>query len=88
MEEQQSVPPDDSTLTRDMKGELELVIAEETMRKQILMASHQHEFTYLLNNNHTALRGCKCGLAFVGLMAGPSPDALQWHQIHEENEQG
>lgn len=52
---------------------------------RILAASHQHEFTYLLNNNHTALRGCKCGLAFVGLMAGSVQD-LQWHQIHEVEE--
>ena len=50
---------------------------------ELLAVTHQHEFTYLLNNNHTALRGCKCGLAFVGLMAGPNADALVWHQIHE-----
>ena len=62
---------------------LEASIREAT---RILAASHQHEFMYLLNNNHTALRGCACGLSFVGLMAGPSPDALQWHQIHESGE--
>jgi hypothetical protein len=62
---------------------LEASIREAT---RILAAAHQHEFSYLLNANHTALRGCTCGLAFVGLMAGPSPDALQWHQIHEAGE--
>jgi hypothetical protein len=72
--------------------QLELRKASERMQvaidraTELLAASHQHEFMYLLNANHTALRGCKCGLAFVGLMAGPSPDVLQWHQVHEAGE--
>ncbi len=38
------------------------------------LPDHDHSFVFLLNQNHTALRGCACGLTFAGLMAGPSPE--------------
>ena len=46
---------------------------------------HEHRFTYQLNNNHTALRGCSCGLTFVTLAAG-NPADLVWHVIRENDE--
>ncbi len=51
-----------------------------------LAASHVHSFTYLLNVNHTALRGCTCGLSFIGHMVGREPGELRWHRVKEEEE--
>jgi len=48
---------------------------------------HQHgPFTFLLNQNHNALRGCQtCGAAWVGSMAG-NEDNLCWHPVRELEE--
>lgn len=48
---------------------------------------HVHgPFTFLMNQNHNALRGCNtCGQAWVGVMAG-SEDTLQWHPVPEPPE--
>lgn len=54
---------------------------------RILAASHTHSFTYCINANHTALRGCSCGLSFVGHMVGVQPGELRWHRVKEENEE-
>ena len=50
--------------------------------------AHVHgPFTFLLNQNHNALRGCiTCGAAWVGLMAG-TPDTLHWHPVAEIEEE-
>ncbi len=49
---------------------------------------HKHgPFTFLLNQNHNALRGCTtCGAAWVGFMAG-TPDTLHWHPVAEIDEE-
>ena len=40
-------------------------------------------FTFLLNQNHNALRGCTtCGAAWVGSMAG-NEENLRWHPVYE-----
>ncbi len=54
---------------------------------RILAASHTHSFTYLINVNHTALRGCTCGLSFIGYMVGVQPGELRWHRVKEEDEE-
>ncbi len=76
--------------TEPDEEELNLKIAnmEDEIRRatEVLAGTHQHHFTYLLNQNHTALRGCACGLTFVGLMAGPNPGDLCWHRVKEEEE--
>lgn len=54
---------------------------------RILSEAHTHSFTYALNANHTALRGCSCGLSFVGHMVGVQPGELRWHRVKEENEE-
>lgn len=44
-------------------------------------------FTFLLNQNHNALRGCQsCGQTWVGLMAG-EPGNLIWHPVAEPPEE-
>ncbi len=44
-------------------------------------------FTFLLNQNHNALRGCTtCGAAWVGRM-DDSVKVLCWHPIHELDEE-
>ena len=44
-------------------------------------------FTFLLNQNHNALRGCiTCGAAWVGLMAG-NEENLCWHPVAEIEEE-
>lgn len=45
---------------------------------------HVHgPFTFLLNQNHNALRGCTtCGAAWVGSMAG-NEENLRWHPVYE-----
>ena len=49
---------------------------------------HVHgPFTFLLNPNHNALRGCQtCGQAWVGYMAG-NETTLQWHAVEEPLEE-
>jgi len=65
---------------------IELMELMETLLQTTPLPQHEHSFSYLLNQNHTALRGCACGLTFVGLMAGVNPDALCWHRVKEEEE--
>src|ERR1019366_2602216 len=79
-------PPRKELLQTQDQIELDQANMEDALARAtaLLAATHQHEFTYALNNNHTALRGCACGLAFVGLMAAPSTSQLVWHQIHED----
>lgn len=44
-------------------------------------------FTFLMNQNHNALRGCQsCGQTWVGLMAGDA-DNIQWHPVSEPPEE-
>lgn len=44
-------------------------------------------FTFLLNQNHNALRGCTtCGAAWVGSMAG-NEENLRWHPVYEIEEE-
>jgi hypothetical protein len=44
-------------------------------------------FTFLLNQNHNALRGCtSCGQTWVGVMAG-TEDTIRWHSVHESEEE-
>jgi hypothetical protein len=51
--------------------------------KQQQEPEHVHTFEFLLNNSHTALRGCiTCGMTHVGLMAG-TVDQLRWHYVEE-----
>ena len=47
-------------------------------------APHVHgPFTFIMNQNHNALRGCiKCGAAWVGVMAGNADD-IRWHVVAE-----
>lgn len=49
---------------------------------------HVHgPFTFLMNQNHNALRGCvTCGQAWVGSMAG-AEDNLRWHPVAEPPEE-
>ena len=47
---------------------------------QMLTSTHKHKFTYLLNQAHTLVAGCECGLVFGGLVAG-SVDNLVLHPI-------
>jgi len=54
---------------------------------------HVHgPFTFLMNQNHNALRGCTtCGATWVGTMAGVTEADLQWHpvqELEEEEEEG
>jgi hypothetical protein len=52
-----------------------------------LEPKHIHVFEFLLNNSHTALRGCTiCGMTHVGLMAG-TEDNLRWHRVEEPPEE-
>src|SRR5260221_12040273 len=50
--------------------------------------AHVHgPFTFLMNQNHNALRGCTtCGAAWVGLMAG-NEESLCWHPVAEAAEE-
>jgi len=61
---------------------------EDSLREATcpLVTSHTHSFTYLINANHTALRGCTCGLSFIGHMVGREPGELRWHRVKEEAE--
>lgn|SRR5260221_6671742 len=45
---------------------------------------HVHgPFTFFMNQNHNALRGCTtCGAAWVGSMAGDEEN-LRWHPVYE-----
>lgn len=60
----------------------EEIMAEETQEP------HVHgPFTFLLNQNHNALRGCiTCGQTWVGVMAGPEDD-IRWHVVQEPPEE-
>jgi hypothetical protein len=51
---------------------------------QALRPVHIHgPFTFLLNQNHNALRGCQsCGQTWVGVMAG-DPNDIRWHSVNE-----
>lgn len=45
-------------------------------------------FTFLMNQNHNALRGCQsCGAAWVGVMAGVNEAELRWHPVQELEEE-
>ncbi len=50
---------------------------------------HVHgPFTFLMNQNHNALRGCNtCGQTWVGVMAGVSEADLSWHPVQELEEE-
>lgn len=50
---------------------------------------HVHgPFTFLINPNHNALRGCQsCGQTWVGVMAGESEADLSWHPVQETEEE-
>lgn len=44
-------------------------------------------FTFLMNQNHNALRGCQtCGATWVGVMAG-AEDEIRWHIVAEPPEE-
>jgi hypothetical protein len=44
-------------------------------------------FTFLMNQNHNALRGCvTCGQAWTGVMAG-TEDSIRWHVVAEVPEE-
>ncbi len=49
---------------------------------------HVHgPFTFLMNQNHKALRGCQsCGDSWVGVMAG-TEDSIRWHEVQEPPEE-
>ena len=49
---------------------------------------HVHgPFTFLMNQNHNALRGCTtCGASWVGVMAG-TEDSIRWHEVQEPPEE-
>jgi hypothetical protein len=74
----------------------ELSTEEQAAREQALQAwnalindpPHIHgPFTFLMNQNHNALRGCiTCGQAWVGVMAG-SEDSIRWHAVQEPPEE-
>jgi hypothetical protein len=51
-------------------------------------ARHIHgPFTFLMNQNHNALRGCtSCGQTWAGVMAG-TEDSIRWHSVHEPDEE-
>ena len=45
-----------------------------------------HLWQFQLNNNHTAIKGCRnCGLTYGTIVAGDT-DTLQWHHIKESEE--
>lgn len=62
-----------------LKEKAALEIMEEAYAK-----IHVHgPFTFLMNQNHNALRGCiTCGQTWCGLMAGDA-DSLMWHPVAE-----
>ena len=63
-------------------------LSDQIMAPLPMPDPHVHgPFTFLLNQNHNALRGCTtCGAAWVGLMAG-TPDTLRWHPVAEIEEE-
>src|SRR5258708_10280011 len=58
------------------------------MRQEAYERIHVHgPFTFLMNQNHNALRGCvTCGATWVGLIAG-AEDKLRWHVVEEVPEE-
>jgi hypothetical protein len=61
----------------------------QAMREEQERANiHIHgPFTFLMNTNHNALRGCtSCGQAWVGVMAG-TEDSIRWHVVMEVPEE-
>jgi hypothetical protein len=72
--------------TFEIKGEGLTDEEIEQLRKQA--QTHIHgPFTFLINDNHNALRGCQtCGTTWVGFMAG-SEDNLRWHYVEEVPEE-
>ncbi|SRR6266496_5429939 len=85
MSDQESTQEEAKQILENMTQD-ELIELIEMQLQTAPLPQHEHSFVYLLNQNHTALRGCACGLTFVGLMAGPNPDALCWHRVKEEEE--
>src|SRR5260221_3564546 len=62
------------------------LLEENKLLRQKLEHIHG-PFTFIMNQNHNALRGCTtCGAAWVGLMAG-TPDTLHWHPVAEIEEE-
>ncbi len=56
---------------------------EEATR--LLENTHQHVFSNMaLNQGHTLVVGCSCGLYFGGLVAGLHPADLMLHRIRLE----
>ena len=63
-----------------------IAIDEQIASDREQQIEHVHLFEFLLNNSHTALRGCTiCGMTWVGLMAGTA-EKLRWHLVAEPEE--
>ncbi len=85
LDAQMSTPPQGGSV---LSAQPEPYPTEDSLREATcpLVTSHTHSFTYLINANHTALRGCTCGLSFIGYMVGVHPSELRWHRVKEEGE--
>jgi hypothetical protein len=61
----------------------------QAMREANQPAPHEHgPFTWLLNANHNAIRGCTtCGQTWTGLMSGVVESDLRWHVVAEPPEE-
>jgi hypothetical protein len=68
-----------------------LVDAISEIQKERAEEANQHihgPFTWLLNANHNALRGCTtCGQTWAGVMAGVDEADLRWHPVAEPDEE-
>lgn len=74
---------DTQPLTMEQQASYEL--AQQTLAREL---RHVHgPFTFLMNQNHNALRGCvMCGQTWVGVMAGIEESDLCWHEVAEPEE--
>ncbi len=78
------------------EAKLRAQIAEQEMKGKdalgMMQEAYEHihvhgPFTFLMNQNHNALRGCvTCGATWVGLMAGEAK-GLVWHPVGEVPEE-
>jgi hypothetical protein len=81
--------PDEETLTSE-EEQLEKAKQNWQSLLEVFKSApqpHVHgPFTFLMNQNHNALRGCTaCGRTWVGSMAG-TEDSIRWHEVQEPPE--
>jgi len=72
----------------------EPLVPEQASKDALEMMQEAYErihihgpFTWTMNQNHNALRGCvTCGQTWVGVMAG-AENSLRWHEVEEPPEE-